>query len=154
MVQIIFTCETAGQARAEMLELLGLSTSAKTCCPVEPAEVVEAAEAADESESADEPAASGKKKRRGRPPKVTTEEEVTPSTTDANGVEYEDVATPRTVADLRAACIAAADRVGVDVVQKLLQDNYKTAVAAEVPADKLSGAFDAVSALSADERPF
>lgn len=99
------------------------------------------------------------KRGRGRPKKevVETVEEAPkavepPPAPAAAEDEYEDVEPPPakkpgTVADLRAACMAAIDRVSMDEVKEVLMVNYSCVVAADVPADKLDEAIALVSKL-------
>jgi hypothetical protein len=158
-VRLFIDSATAADARQEMMTLLGLSWEKPACEPV--VEDVPACEPVVETDVPTEPVVEEKKKgTRGRPKKtevVATPEatpeatsDVVPSNVDAAGVEYEDVDEPvkRTAAELRDACIKAVDRTSYEMVQKFLKDNYGTAVAAEVPADKITEAFDKVSKLA------
>lgn len=165
-VRLFIDSATASEARQEMMTLLGLG-----CCAVVPptAEVCEPVTPVDDQPTASpsydgvpaQPVVEEKSKgKRGRPKKAaeatveteaTVEAEVVPSNVDASGVEYEDVteeAVKRTPAELRDACIKAVDRTSYEMVQKFLKDNYGTVVAAEVPADKITEAFDKVSKLA------
>jgi len=149
VVNITFS-GSASEVRQEMQALLGDSqvTCPPLACLAEDTTTLEKAPTPTEANSAP--------KKRGRPAK-TQETVVTPvvvddssevvQPSDGGGVEYTDVEEQVTAKDLRAACMAAADIVSVEVVAKLLIEKDNTAVAAEVPADKLAEAKAAVEAL-------
>jgi hypothetical protein len=166
-VEMMIVCESASEARREMLVLLGLESPCSACTephiiassdvPPDQVSVIET----DPPVAVAETPAKGK---RGRPAKKAADPVVEPTADEppvepsnvVDGVEYEDVKedVKRTAADLRAACVAAVDRVEYDVVAKFLSDNYGTTVAAEVPADKLNEAYDKVSALGVSKGAF
>ncbi len=141
-MKLVMEFDSAAQAREELTVLLGISSA-----PVPVAEPEVQAEV-------EEP------KKRGRPKKVTTQDEPDPpkvETVDPPKVETVDPPKVETVdppkvevteQSLRELCMMKAEKVGINVVKEAISKIANCTIVAEVPKDKMADVYEAVKNLS------